>query len=45
MHKNLIDRTSITIHTSSTNVWSALVSPEAIKRYMFGTNVASDWCE
>jgi uncharacterized protein YndB with AHSA1/START domain len=23
-------------------VWDALVNPEAIKQYMFGTNVASD---
>jgi uncharacterized protein YndB with AHSA1/START domain len=26
-------------------VWYALVNPEAIKQYMFGTNVASDWKE
>ena len=26
-------------------VWDALVNPEAIKQYMFGTNVASDWKE
>ena len=26
-------------------VWDALVNPEAIKQYMFGTNVTSDWKE
>jgi uncharacterized protein YndB with AHSA1/START domain len=43
MDKNLIARDSITINTNSTNVWNALVNPEAIKQYMFGTNVISDW--
>jgi uncharacterized protein YndB with AHSA1/START domain len=27
------------------SVWDALVNPEAIKQYMFGTNVTSDWKE
>ncbi len=26
-------------------VWDALVDPDAIKRYMFGTTVTSDWRE
>jgi uncharacterized protein YndB with AHSA1/START domain len=26
-------------------VWNALVNPETIKQYMFGTKVASDWWE
>jgi uncharacterized protein YndB with AHSA1/START domain len=26
-------------------VWNALVDPEAIRQYMFGTNVTSDWKE
>jgi uncharacterized protein YndB with AHSA1/START domain len=45
MGKNLIARASITINAPSTNVWNALVNPEAIKQYMFGTNVVSDWKE
>jgi uncharacterized protein YndB with AHSA1/START domain len=45
MDKNLIARASITINAPSTNVWNALVNPEAIKQYMFGTNVVSDWKE
>ena len=45
MDKNLIARTSISINASSEKVWDALVNPEAIKQYMFGTNVVSDWHE
>ena len=45
MDKNLIARASITINAPSTNVWNALVNPKAIKQYMFGTNVVSDWKE
>ena len=45
MDKNLIARTSITINALSTDVWNALVNPEAIKQYMFGTNVVSNWKE
>jgi len=43
MDKNLIARASITINAPSTKVWNALVNPEAIKQYMFGTSVVSDW--
>jgi uncharacterized protein YndB with AHSA1/START domain len=45
MGKNLIARTSVTIDAPSETVWDALVNPEAIKQYMFGTNVVSDWRE
>jgi uncharacterized protein YndB with AHSA1/START domain len=45
MGKNLIARASVSITASSKEVWEALVTPEAIKRYMFGTNVVSDWRE
>ena len=45
MNNNIIARTSISINASKTNVWNALVNPEAIKKYMFGTNVVSDWKE
>lgn len=43
MAKNLIARASISINAPSGKVWNALVNPEAIKQYMFGTNVVSDW--
>jgi uncharacterized protein YndB with AHSA1/START domain len=45
MDKNLMAKASVTINASSEKVWDALVSPEAIKQYMFGTNVVSDWRE
>lgn len=45
MDKNLISRSSITIHAPVEEVWNALVDPNAIKQYMFGTNVVSDWQE
>jgi uncharacterized protein YndB with AHSA1/START domain len=43
MNNNLFARISITINAYSTKVWNALVNPEAIKQYMFGTNAVSDW--
>jgi uncharacterized protein YndB with AHSA1/START domain len=42
---NLIARSSITIEGTPAKVWQALVTPAAIKQYMFGTNVTSDWKE
>jgi uncharacterized protein YndB with AHSA1/START domain len=43
--KDLIARTSVTINAPNAKVWKALVDPEAIKQYMFGTTVVSDWRE
>lgn len=45
MNKNLISTSSININAPSEEVWNALVDPKAIKQYMFGTNVVSDWHE
>jgi len=45
MNKNLIANAAITINAPSSKVWDALVTPAAIKQYMFGTNVVSDWKE
>jgi uncharacterized protein YndB with AHSA1/START domain len=45
MNKNLIARAFTTISAPSAKVWNALVNPEAVKQYMFGTNVVSDWHE
>ena len=45
MNKNHIAKTSIRINTTREKVWNALVDPKAIKQYMFGTNVVSDWKE
>jgi uncharacterized protein YndB with AHSA1/START domain len=43
MEKNLIARASITIDAPRERVWEALVNPDAIRQYMFGTHVVSDW--
>jgi uncharacterized protein YndB with AHSA1/START domain len=43
MTTNLIAKATITINAPISKVWEALVKPEAIQQYMFGTQVASDW--
>jgi len=45
MTTNLIATASVTVNAPVTKVWNALVSPAAIKQYMFGTNVLTDWQE
>src|SRR5215211_6229856 len=45
MDENQIARASISINAPREDVWKALVNPEAIKQYMFGTTVVSDWKE
>ncbi len=42
---NLIARGSIAIAAPVERVWNALITPSAIKEYMFGTTVESDWKE
>lgn len=41
--KDFIAEASIDLDADAERVWRALVDPEAIRRYMFGTNVLSDW--
>jgi uncharacterized protein YndB with AHSA1/START domain len=36
---------SIVIGAPIQKVWDALINPEMVKQYMFGTNVHSDWKE
>ena len=45
MPKNLIAKASTSIYASKSEVWKALIDPEAIKQYMFGTTVTSEWRE
>ena len=45
MEKNLVAKASVVISAHVAKVWMALVDPEAIKQYMFGTTVVSDWHE
>src|SRR5688572_509040 len=43
MNQNLIAKATVNIAAARYQVWDALVTPAAIKQYMFGTNVESDW--
>jgi uncharacterized protein YndB with AHSA1/START domain len=45
MKRELVARASAVINASLGEVWNALVDPEMIRQYMFGTNVVSDWQE
>ena len=45
MPKNLVARASVSISAPAAKVWDALVTPQTIKQYMFGTTVVSDWRE
>jgi uncharacterized protein YndB with AHSA1/START domain len=45
MDKLIVARVSATINVPAARVWDALVTPEIIKRYMFGATVVSDWKE
>ena len=45
MNNGLVAKASILIDAPREAVWQALVSPEEIRKYMFGTQVASDWQE
>lgn len=45
MSKNLIANATTSIDATKSKVWEALVAPDAIKQYMFGANVESDWSE
>jgi uncharacterized protein YndB with AHSA1/START domain len=45
MNNELIAKQSITLNAPVAKVWDALVNPETIKQYMFGTEVVTDWQE
>lgn len=45
MSENLIAKAKTSIDSSKSKVWQALVTPDAIKQYMFGADVESDWLE
>ena len=45
MEKTLIAKAAINIDAPGERVWEALVNPDAIQQYMFGTHVVSDWRE
>ena len=43
MSKGSVAHVTTTINAPADKVWQALVTPETIKQYMFGTTVVSDW--
>ena len=43
MDKGLVAHASTSIDAPKARVWDALVTPDAIRQYMFGANVESDW--
>ena len=45
MNGNLIAKAEADVNAPKSRVWDALVDPAAIKQYMFGTNVSSEWKE
>jgi uncharacterized protein YndB with AHSA1/START domain len=45
INRGFIAKAEIVISAPIAKVWDALVNPETIKQYMFGTNVISDWKE
>lgn len=42
---SLILETSIKIKSPAAKVWDALINPDIIRQYLFGTNAISDWEE
>jgi uncharacterized protein YndB with AHSA1/START domain len=43
--RGFVARAGITVDAPSAVVWDALVNPDAIKQYMFGTDMVTDWQE
>ena len=45
MKDTLIAQTSISVDASAAQVWKALTTPRLVKKYLMGTDVATDWKE
>ncbi len=45
MAREFIARQSVPINAPAEKVWNALINPDMIRHYMFGTNVISNWRE
>ncbi|OGM28198.1 ATPase [Candidatus Woesebacteria bacterium RIFCSPHIGHO2_01_FULL_41_10] len=45
MLKGIVARAQITVDAPISEVWNALISPDMIKKYMFGTDTVSDWTQ
>jgi uncharacterized protein YndB with AHSA1/START domain len=44
-HEDHLATASILTHASREKIWDALINPDEIKQYMFGTTVTSGWRE
>lgn len=45
MGKDQVARATVEVEAPADEVWAALVTPETIEKYMFGSKVVSDWKE
>jgi uncharacterized protein YndB with AHSA1/START domain len=45
MKNNFVAKQEIVINAPISKVWNALINPELIKQYLFGTEAVSDWKE
>ena len=45
MPQNLVAKASTTIDAPKAAVWKALITPAALKQFMFGSDVSSSWRE
>ena len=43
MNKNLTAKATNSIAAAKNKVWKAIITPSAIKEYMFGSDVETDW--
>jgi hypothetical protein len=45
MNKQIIAEARFPINVRVSRVWDALIDPDVLKQYLFGTNVISNWKE
>jgi uncharacterized protein YndB with AHSA1/START domain len=45
MKETLNARVSLSINAAPSKVWKAITTPASIKKYLFGTDVSTDWKE
>lgn len=43
MSKALVANATVVVQSTKSKVWEALIIPDAIKQYMFGADVESEW--
>ncbi|MBX3257916.1 MAG: hypothetical protein KF862_27545 [Chitinophagaceae bacterium] len=43
MNNELTTKNSVEINADRAKVWDALINPEKIKMYLFGTKTVTDW--